>query len=307
MAVVLPEVFASALIPVLLFILLKAFVHGTKKSKIYVFLSGFTLGYLALIKPIFGYVLLFMIVGMGLILITNRKSINYKKSIIILLIAFATTIPYLTYTYHLTGKILYWSSFGGNNLYWMSSPYKEELGSWSPYPINPGRNNFVPGGGELIMQRHKKDFVEIFKYKGDEQDDVYKKFAIRNIKAYPLKFIKNMISNAGRMFFNFPYSYSAQKTGKLIRLPVNGIILIFLAFYVIPTVLNWRIILFPIRFTLAIAFLYFGGSLLGSAEPRMFTMIVPILLFWIADILQRTIKLKLKFEGNEKGLEPVNL
>ena len=101
-----------------------------QKNQKYMFFSGFTLGYLALIKPIFGYVLMFMIVGKGLIWITNRKSINYKKSISILLIAFVTTIPYLAYTYHLTGKIFYWSSLGGNNLYWMSSPYKEELGSW---------------------------------------------------------------------------------------------------------------------------------------------------------------------------------
>ncbi len=112
---ILPEIFAASLIPLLLFTTIKAFkIDNSNKVRKYIFFAGFTFGYLALTKPIFGYVLMFMIAGILLLLIINRRNINYKKSFGILIIALLTTIPYLTYTYHLSGKIFYWSSFGGN-------------------------------------------------------------------------------------------------------------------------------------------------------------------------------------------------
>jgi len=43
------------------------------------------------------------------------------------------------------------------------------------------------------------------------------------------------------------------------------------------------------------ALLYLGGSVFGCAETRMFTVIVPIFLIWIAYIIERTIKISLKF------------
>ena len=295
MTFALPEVFASSLIPLLIFNILKVFKQDNpKNTKKYIFFSGCTFGYLALTKPIFGYVLIFMLVGMGFLLIANRKTINYKKSIAIILIALVTTAPYLFYTYNLTGKILYWSSFGGNNLYWMSTPYKDEYGSWHPYTINPNKKESVPGSENLIKLRHQKDFDEISKYKGEEQDGALKKIAIRNIKSHPIKFLQNCFSNAGRMLFNFPSSFETQKPSTLLRLPVNGIMLVLIAFCLIPTLINWRKILFSIRFMLFIAFLYFCGSLLGSAESRMFVMIVPILLIWIAFVIPKSIKINLK-------------
>ncbi len=294
---VLPEVFAQSLIPVLIFCVIKAFNnHDSKTKKQYLFFSGFIFGYMALTKPVFGYVLMVMIVGMGLLWVANRKSMHFKRSMIILLIAFATTIPYLAYTYHLTGKMLYWSSFGGNNLYWMSTPYEDETGSWVAYPYNPNLKETIPGSSALIQARHKKDLDEILKYTGTEQDDAFKKIAIKNIETYPLKFLKNCFSNAGRMLFNFPYTYETQKTGTLLRLPTNGTILVFALFCLIPTLVSWRRILFSIRFMLFIALLYFGGSLLGSAESRMFAIIVPILFIWIAYIIQRSLKVKLQIE-----------
>ena len=134
---VLPEVFASSLIPLLLFSVTLAFSKGkTKKTYIYTITAGLTFGYLALTKPIFGYVLVFMILGTIFLLIINRTNSNYKKSILILTIAFVTTIPWLAYTYHMTGKFLYWSSYGGNNLYWMSTPYENEYGDWNGDSFN---------------------------------------------------------------------------------------------------------------------------------------------------------------------------
>jgi hypothetical protein len=292
---ILPEVFVVLLISLLIFTTLKTFnSNNSKKAKWYLLFSGITFGYLALTKPIFGYVLMCMFIIMALIWLTNRKSINYKKGIAIILIALITTAPYLAYTYHITGRAFYWSSLGGNNLYWMTSPYEDEFGSWLAYPVHPDRKESIPGSTELIISRHQKDFDELFKYKGVQQDDLFKKMAIRNIKSHPLQFLENCFSNVGRMLFNFPYAYETQKTGTLLRLPFNGIIVVFTLFCLIPTCINWRKIAFPIRFMLFLIVLYFGGSVLGSAEPRMFTAIVPVLLLWIAYIIQRSIKINIK-------------
>ena len=131
--------------------------------------------------------------------------------------------------------------------------------------------------------------------KGIAQDSLLKRIAIKNIKTYPLKFAKNCISNMGRIFFNFPYSYKTQKTRTLLRLPVSGIILVFSLFCIIPTFKNWRKIIYPIRFLLFFALLYFGGSILGSAETRMFMMVVPILLMWIAYIFSKSLRIKVNW------------
>jgi 4-amino-4-deoxy-L-arabinose transferase-like glycosyltransferase len=316
----LPEVFASSLIPLLMFLLILAFnKDDSKKTYKYVILTGVTFGFLALTKPIFGYVLLFMIGGAILLWIVNKRNVNFKKSVTLLAIAFVITIPWLAYTYHMTGKMLYWSSYGGNNLYWMSSPYENEYGDWQPYPWPYHEKLQLPGTLEIVKLQHEKDFQQIFEskeaqdlyvkngnihgnaYTGVIQDDTLKRIAFNNILSHPTKFIENIISNAGRMFFNYPNSYTIQKPSTLKRLPINGTILVFAVFCFVISLVNWKRILFPLRFLLFFSLLYFSGSLLGSAGPRMFTVIVPVLLFWIAYIFQRTVKIKVRFSEDRSA------
>lgn len=312
----LPEVFASLLIPLIIFFLIKAFKNdNAKKTNKYLICAGLALGYLALTKPIFGYVLIFMIAGAFLLLIINLANVNYKKSIIVLVIAFITTIPWLFYTYHMTGKMLYWSSFGGNNLYWMSSPYENEYGNYTKYPFDTIDNKYMlPGSTKQIKLNHEKDFEQILEnkeaqklyikngvvigspYYGVIQDTILKRIAFQNIKSHPFKFIQNCFSNVGRMIFNYPADYTIQKPSSLLRLPVNGTLIVFAAFSFVLTLANWRKIMFPIRFLLFLGMIYFGGSLLGSAGPRMFTIIVPILLIWIALIISKSVRIKMNWQ-----------
>lgn len=291
---VLTEIFAVFLISLITICLLNAFAIGTiKSSSKYILASGFLLGYLALTKPIFGYVIMFLITGILILLIANRKSINYRKSILILLMSLATTAPYLIYSFHLTGKVFYWGSNGGNNLYWMSSPYEGEYGSWLQFQAATDKKDGIAGSRDLINLRHQKDFDNASKYKGVAQDSMLKKIAIDNIRSNPTKFIQNCLSNAGRILFNFPYSYKLQSPDTLLRIPFNGTILFMAVLCLIPTVIKWKIIPFAIRFLLFATFLYLGGSLLGSAETRMFTIIVPILLVWVAYIISKSVKIKM--------------
>jgi 4-amino-4-deoxy-L-arabinose transferase-like glycosyltransferase len=296
--VIYTEVFVTFLITLLVFCIMKVFDDkDNKRRKIYVALSGFTIGYMALTKPVFGYVLLCMLAGSILLLIFKRRSFNYRNGVLILLIAFLTTLPYLVYTYSLTGRTLYWGSAGGNNLYWMSTPEEDEYGSWTSFPPDSIADGVLyPGGKELFILHHQKNFEIIDKYTGVEQDDMYKKIALDNIKAHPVKFIKNCFYNAGRILFNYPYTYTPQKPTTLLWLPFNGILVILSLFCAFPTVINWAKIGYPIKFMLFFILIYLGGSVLGSAENRMFNIAVPVLLPWLTFVLQKTIRFKLKID-----------
>jgi Dolichyl-phosphate-mannose-protein mannosyltransferase len=315
MALMYSESISLFLISLIIFLLTKAFNTSKPKDiKKYSLLAGFFIGYLVLTKIIFGYVLVAMLIGAILLWLTKMKSVNYRKYCLIFFIALATTSPYLIYTYHLTGKLFYWGTSGGINLYWMSSPFEGEYGSWAYNPkynstILPkfprdatggqlsarNKDNFMPGGEDSIIIHHQKDFEELKKYDGVEEDDAYKKIVIENIKSHPLKYIENCISNMGRIIFNYPYSYTIQKPGTLVRLPMNGVIVILLLFSLIPAFINWRRLAFHARLILFIVVFYLGGTVLGCAETRMFTPIVPMILFWIAYIMNKSIKVNLKF------------
>jgi len=315
MALLYSESITIFLVSLNLFLLTKIFnTDNPKELKKYSLLAGFFMGYLVLTKIIFGYVLVAILIGALLLWLSKMKSVNYRKCFIIFLIALATTSPYLIYTYHLTGRVFYWGSSGGINLYWMSSPFEGEYGSWAynpkynstilttiPHDAIGGRlnvkskDNFIPGGEDSIISHHQKDFEELKKYVGVEEDDAYKKIVIRNIKSHPLKYIQNCISNMGRILFNYPYSYTVQKPGTLARLPMNGIIVTFLLFSLIPTFINWRRLAFSARLILFIVALYLAGTVLGCAQTGMFTPIVPMVLFWIAYIMNKSLKVNLKF------------
>jgi predicted RND superfamily exporter protein len=177
----------------------------------------------------------------------------------------------------------------------MSTPYKGEYGDWfGELKLGPGPVHNIPAFEENLKSHHQKDYEEIYKYTGIKRDDAFKRIAIKNIKSHPVKYIKNCISNIGRLIFSYPYTYSSQSI--YLKLPYNGIIIVLMVFCIIPTFKNWRKIIFPIRIMLFFVFLYLGLTTLVSAYTRMFTVIVPILLVWIAFVIQKSVKINLKFE-----------
>ena len=72
---------------------------------------------------------------------------------------------------------------------------------------------------------------------------------------------------------------------------MSGALLLLMLLAVYPTLTNWRRIPFAVRFLLLFTLIYLGGSVPGSAETRMLTTVVPVLLLWLATVLSRTIKL----------------
>lgn len=317
MLLILPETFTLFLISLFIYLLVKGFEKQVKSNKMLIY-SGLILGFLALTKIIFGYVIFVLLFANGILWLLHRSELNYQKSLRVLSIAALITIPYLGFTYHLTGRLFYWGSTAGNNMYWMSTPYEGEYGSWFADPVFKNdtsnqqtteseirnrdlvaiKNNseYIPGTQNFLVINHRRDLEKILKLDLLQQDSALQKLAMRNIRNHPIKFFKNCLANVGRMLFNFPYSYTPQRSGTLLRLPFSGVLVVLLVFSLIPALLNWKRLSYSLRFLILMFVVYFGGSITGSAEARMFTVIVPILLVWISYILVNSVKIKLKFD-----------
>ena len=306
MASILPEVFSSFLVTLLIFNLTRSF-DVEKQSKKYALYAGIVIAFLILTKVIFSYVLIFMLAGTIFLSLIYRKTLHYKRSLLILCIAFAGITPYIIYTQHLTNKIYYFGDSGGMSLYWMSTPYDNEVGDWQHesevHPNNSAdsatidnNTKAIPSWHNYLYINHNKDYQLLDKYVGVQRDDMYKKLAFQNIKAHPAKFLTNCISNAERLFYSFPYSYSLQRNN--LRLPLTQFLVVGIFICLVFSLIKWQKIPFFLRFLIFFIFLYIGLTILVSAYIRMLTIVVPILLIWFAYISQKSIKIYFNLQAD---------
>ncbi|MFN5363491.1 MAG: hypothetical protein ACK5B4_10480, partial [Bacteroidota bacterium] len=95
------EPLSSCLMNVFLFYLIRSGLPSGRTRDAWI--AGLFFGYLALTKIIFGYVTLFLLMGTSLLLLLKRNE-RMKQYFLTWLIAFLVNIPYLLYTFQLTGK-----------------------------------------------------------------------------------------------------------------------------------------------------------------------------------------------------------
>jgi 4-amino-4-deoxy-L-arabinose transferase-like glycosyltransferase len=274
-------------------------VYGyNKKNTKFNTLASLILGYLILTKIIFGYVI-FVCIGVVLLAIATKKNRqNTLAALRMLVVAFAVSAPYLAYTYHITGKLFYWGNSGGMSLYWMSSPYENEYGDWkmpnltnNQYPVL-----FKTSDADLILRKnHSKEISFILAHNEVEQDALFKKMALDNIKKNPLKFLVNYGNNFSRMLFNFPYSYSYQDAAIVRNIITGSLILWASVTGIVLTCLNWRKVAPSVKLLLLITSVYLLLSGALSAYPRQLDVMMPILLFWLGYLAFHMKKLNLKF------------
>ena len=263
------------------------------------------LAYLAITKVIFGYVLLAFLIT-SLIIYGIGKHKVFKSNLVIAGLALLFCVPYLGYTYKETGKLFYWGNSGGELLYWTASPHQTDLGEW--HTGGPGMNDFfaeryhlsgvdpelVFSVNELIAERIYQDhkgFKERLNGLGAySADALYKKEALKNIKAYPFNFLKNWVMNIGRITLGYPHSLYAKppfssfmsllniiKSSFLVVFFISSLILSLTLLKKIPSE-YWSILLFGM--------IYFGGtSLLAAQSQRFLIPLTPIIVIWISHIL----------------------
>ncbi|RJO61345.1 hypothetical protein C4544_03180 [candidate division WS5 bacterium] len=259
-----------------------AYYQNNSNSWRHLIISSIYLGYLALTKIFFGYLILAGIL-LYLCLYLWKKRQSIKKILIIYMLSMIFCVPYLIYTYHLTGQIFYWGNSGGMSLYWMSSPLKEELGDWfweKEVLENP-----------LRFEKHIDVFKSIEKVAPVQKDKVLKKKAIRNIVNDPLKYFKNWLANLGRLLFNYPFSYSDQKLSSYFYLLPNMFLIVFFTLCIYPAYIYRNLIPAELWHLILFAVIFIAGSSMLSAYNRMMWPVVPIFSFWIFYILNRFIRI----------------
>jgi 4-amino-4-deoxy-L-arabinose transferase-like glycosyltransferase len=293
------EAFTSFLVSSFVYCITLYHVKGKIK---YGLLAAFVLGYLTLTKIIFGYVIVICLVICLLYALFKKNKAYYLKPVYILLVAFTVTIPYLTYTWQLTGKFFYWGNSGGMSLYWMSTPYEHEYGDWKVPDLSNNQYPTLFKSAEavaLLKKNHSKELKFILGHKDEvEQDELFKQIAIRNIEKAPLKFIGNYCNNFARMLFNFPYSYAWQDAAIVKNIITGSLILWATVAGIILTGINWRNVVFPVKFLLLITGVYLLLSGALSAYPRQFDVIMPVLLFWMGYLTFNVKRLDLRFPVN---------
>jgi hypothetical protein len=237
--------------------------------------SGY-LGYLALTKVLFGYVIAAgIIVFLAAFLIRRRRAA--AESLLVVLLAMAVCVPYLLYTHSLTGKAFYWGNSGGMSIYWMSNPYENEYGDW------------LAGVKPWLAREKGKNHIEFLdglrQYDAVERDQVLRRTALKNIREHPGKFVKNWGCNLGRLFCNYPFSYTPEEPRTYLTLIPGVLIAALLALTVYPAYVGRRHIPYEIYALSVIGLLYIGGNSLLSAYNRMLMPALPVLALWISFVL----------------------
>jgi hypothetical protein len=242
--------------------------------------AGFYMGFLALTKILFGYVVEASL-ALALIVYLIWRREPARRGLLVCVLALAVTAPYLAATYAATGRLNYWGSSGGDSLYWMSSPFPGEYGDI----VTRAALERYPEIGD-----HHRDFLNSIKPLAEvEKDEALKRRAWENISGHPLKFVQNWVANVGRIFFNYPYSYTPQKLSTFAYLLPNSFVVVLgtIALY-----LAWRApALMPPELYAVLAFgaVGLGATTIPSAVGRMLVPLAPFLLVGIVVVLSRAI------------------
>lgn len=172
--------------------------------------AGVCLAALVLTKVAFGPVVMaFLAVNAAAWFLTRRDV--YKNFLAQSVLAFALCLPFLAYTHHLTGRLLYWSSAGANNFYWLTSPYPDEWGDWyhqgwvyNDPTLRAHHKEIFDRTTGLADNPDLSEEEQLFNLSTPESSDVFLERGWRNVREHPTKFIRNWCANVVRLFLDVP-------------------------------------------------------------------------------------------------------
>jgi 4-amino-4-deoxy-L-arabinose transferase-like glycosyltransferase len=231
--------------------------------------AGVVLGLLALTRLEFGTVLVVGLAGTVAWALTRRRAVAPRRFAVVLLVALAVCLPWLSYTYAKTGRPLYWGNAGGLSLYWMSTPASDELGDWHAVPEVFSDPN---------LARHRAFFHSLERLAPLQRDLALQRVATRNIQRHPFKYGENLLANVSRLWLGFPRSFRGPPPVAILYVLLSGLLLAGLLRLAVRTLRGRQRISVE-----AVPFLLLGGGALAvhlpfSAEPRMLAPIVPLML-----------------------------
>ncbi len=227
--------------------------------------AGLALAALAMVRPEYGWV--------ALVLLAAALAARRWRLALVAAVAVLACVPWLAYTYRLTGQPLFWSSSSGLSLFWMSPTLPGENGQWHS-PVRVFR--------DPAFSTYRPLFRRLDEVHPLESDLVLRRLAVRNIRGEPVLYARNLAANAGRLFFWTPMRSSREDWLVALCVVFNGALL---AGAGAATVRLWRrrrrIPPETAPFAL-FALLAVGVHLPPSASPRMLLPVVPVLVWLVA-------------------------
>jgi hypothetical protein len=263
----LSEPLAVALLVWFMVVLIDSLHTGRPRSAI---VAGVLFGLLALTRVEFGWVITLGLVA-ALIWFGVARTVASRQLLLIAAAALAICIPWLAYTYKVSGQAFYWSNSSGLSLYWTASPVSGNLGDWQSEPQVFTDPNLAP---------HRAFFASL---SADpvRQDSQLHRQAIQWIEQQPTNYVRNVTNNASRLVFNTPYSFTPEKLSFLFYAVPNSFLLIGL---VVLSPLALRLRRNPASAEDVILALLgvgiFVEHTLVAAYARFFILVIPIVLFF---------------------------
>lgn len=263
----------------------------------FLIVGGIALGWVALTRLAFGWVVAIVLLIFVILSVVFRHRVALRRSAFIYTIALVICVPWLLYTFSLSGHIFYWGNSGGLSLYWISSTNTQNLGDWFSF-----QSVFI----RPELASHRPLFETLTQLDPIARDVALQNAAINNIRSNPIKFLQNVFANISRLWFSFPFSFTQQKLTTLFYLIPNSFILMLLILC-IPVLFIKRRAVKPE----AVSFILFAGAGFGlhallSAYARMLLPIIPMLLWLIFYTFTNHIQIKL-IAGQAVMSTPPNL
>lgn len=268
-------------------------------------LAGFMLGYLFLTKPAFPYVAIAFTMA-GLLGWLVFKWPLGRVALVALLGAYLLATPYLLYTSQFTGKAHSWSTSGGEQLYFRTSPAPHEYGDWFAarrifYP-NAGESSGFPRYVEMErLQENHIDFFSTLPYAESdtnatniERDKHFMKKAKENLVAHPEAYIKKTIPSFLRIFFNYPFSYKPQSLHTYRYIIPNMFLVVFLVLSIWPLWIGRKKIPIFIWGMLLFSLLFIGEMAMLNGRVRHLVSILPMLFLVLSYLWTQVVHISIR-------------
>jgi hypothetical protein len=216
------------------------------------------------------------------------KNLKALKFALILSLGFVVASPYLGYTYAKTGRFYYWGTNGGELLYWMSSPVKEEYGKW--FSEIQVMEKSIPD----MAPQHYDFFSSLTETSHIKRNDIFHQKAKEQIREHPeIYSFRVFIINPLRLFFGYPDSYKKQNLTIYFYILYHMFLIVIGVLSLYPAWKNWRKIPFELSLLVLFILIYLGGTILAGANPRYLIPAIPFIILWITFVYARFIEIKI--------------
>src|SRR5258706_397454 len=159
--------------------------------------GGLAFAALAMTRLEYGWAIVALLVAAGAAAVV-RPGVGYGRLAAVCSVAALGCVPWLAYTYHLTGHLFYWGNAGSLSLFWMSAPTPDQLGEWHSW-----RHTLTQAG----LAAYRPLFLRLTPLDPLQRDMALQHLAWLQATGHPAKFAVNLVANVARMWAGLPFSF----------------------------------------------------------------------------------------------------